>query len=342
MIGGFPKDFLWGAATSAYQIEGAWNEDAKGPSAWDDFVRTPGRITNNDTGDVACDHYHRWKEDVALMKELGLKSYRFSVNWPRVLPKGRGEINKKGLAFYENLVNELLRNKIEPAITLFHWETPLSLMDAGGWTNRDIVDAFREYSSVLFDALGDRVKMWFSFNENWVTTFPSYWQGVMPPGKKKDAEGSLRAVHNLNLAHAAASEEMKKRVKGGKMGTAQCAFNFFPADSSKESAAAAERAEGIMHGIFCEPLLKGTYPEEPLRYFRKEHNAEAGIRDGDLRFLADNTADFFGVNYYFSFIVSKGGFFGFDLGHKGIREWKTEIGWGVYPEGIYDYIKSMK
>ncbi len=338
----FPKDFIWGAGTSAYQIEGAWDEDGKGPSAWDMFVRAPGRITNNDTGDIACDHYHRWKEDVALMKEVGLQTYRLSVNWPRVLPKGRGNVNEKGLEFYDNLVNELLKNGIEPVITLYHWEMPQALMERGGWTNRDIVEAFREYAGVLFDRLGDRVKRWISFNENWVSAFPAYWQGVLPPGKKNNAQGALRAAHHINLAHAAAMELMRKKVKKGVMGTAQCAFNFYPADDSAPSVAAAARADGVMHRLFIEPLLKGSYPEEPLAYFKKEHNAEMGIEKGDLSFLKDNVVDFFGVNYYFSFKAAPGPFFGYGLDHMGIEKWRTEIGWGVYPEGLYDYLKMLK
>jgi beta-glucosidase len=338
----FPKGFLWGAATSAYQIEGAWDEDGKGPSAWDVYSKIPGNIRDNDNGDTACDHYHRWQEDVEIMKELNLQTYRLSVNWPRVLPKGRGEINKKGLEFYDRLVNELLRNKIEPAITLFHWELPQALMEQGGWTNRDIVDAFREYAGVLFDALGDRVKRWFSFNENWVSAFPAYWQGRMPPGIKGNAESALRATHNINLAHAAATELMRKKVKKGKMGTAQCAFNFYPADDSGACVDAARLADGIMHGMYVDPVLKGTYPEEPLLYFKKNHNAEPGIKPGDLSFLKDNTADFYGANYYFSFLVSPGPMFGFQLDHRGIKEWMTEIGWGVYPEGLCDYLKKIK
>jgi beta-glucosidase len=337
----FPSGFEWGAATSSHQIEGAWNEDGKGPNIWDVFARIPGKTANNDNADIACDHYHKWKEDVALMKELGLKTYRMSVNWPRVIPKGRGEVNKKGLEFYDRLINELLKNGIEPAITLFHWETPQALMPAG-WTGREMVEAFREYSAVMFDALGDRVKRWISFNENWVNTIPALYAGHFAPGTKGDIEGSLRATHHLNLAHAAAKEEMKKRVKNGRLGTAQCSFGFTPADGSRESEEATRRADGIMHGIFMDPIFKGTYPEDIISYFKKEHNAEFGIKDGDLSFLKDNPADFCGVNYYFCFLVSKGNYFGFNLDHKGIKEWQTNIGWGVYPEGIYDYMKMVK
>jgi beta-glucosidase len=337
----FPKGFLWGAATSSYQIEGAWDEDGKGPSIWDEFCRQPGRINNGDTGDIACDHYHKWKDDVALMKELGLKTYRMSVSWPRVLPRGRGEVNKKGLEFYDRLINELLKNGIEPCITLYHWETPQALMPAG-WTSRETVDAFREYSAVLFGALGDRVKRWISFNENWVNTFPALYAGHFAPGKKGDIRGSLLAVHNLNLAHAAAKEELKKMVKGGTLGTAQCAFAFTPADTAKESAAASKRAGELMHGIFMDPVFKGTYPEELAAYFKKTHDADFGIKPGDLSLLKDNPADFCGVNYYFCFLVTPGDYFGFKLDHKGINEWKTEIGWGVHPEGIYDYMKMVK
>jgi beta-glucosidase len=276
------------------------------------------------------------------MKELGLKTYRLSVNWPRVLPKGRGEVNKKGLEFYNKLIDELLKNKIEPAVTLFHWETPQALMEEGGWASREIVDAFREYSSVLFDALGDRVKRWISFNENWVSTVPCYVQGALPPGKKNDVISAMRAAHHLNLAHAAAKEEMNKGVKKGMLGTAQCAFGFEPSDPSKAAVKAARRADGLMHRIFIDPIFKGTYPEEIISYFKKEHGADFGIKPGDLSFLKDNPSDFLGVNYYFSFIVSPGDYFGFKLDHKGIKEWKTEIGWGVYPEGLYDYMKMMK
>ena len=337
----FPKDFAWGAATSSYQIEGAWNEDGKGPSIWDEFCRQPGKINNGDTADIACDHYHKWKEDVALMKELGLKTYRLSVNWPRVLPKGRGDVNKKGLEFYNKLIYELLKNGIEPCITLFHWETPQALMPSG-WTSRETVDAFREYSAVLFGALGDRVKRWISFNENWVNTFPALDTGYFAPGKRGDIKGSLLAAHNLNLAHAAAKEELQKRVKGGILGTAQCAFGFTPADSSGESGAATRQADELMHGIFMDPIFKGTYPEELSYYFKKTHNADFGIKQDDLKFLKDNPADFCGVNYYFCFLVSPGKQSGFSLDHKGIKEWKTDIGWGVYPEGIYDYMKAAK
>jgi beta-glucosidase len=338
----FPKDFAWGSATSSYQIEGAWNEDGKGLSMWDKYVREPGKITNGDTGDVACDHYHRWKEDVALMKELGLKTYRLSVSWPRILPKGCGEINKKGLDFYSKLADELLKNGIEPAITLFHWDTPYTLMEAGGWANRDIVDSFRQYAIIMFDALGDRVKRWMAFNENWVNTFPALMQGHFAPGKKGDMKGSMLATHHFNLSHAAAKEELKKRVKNGVLGTAQCAFGFTPIGESKEDAMLTRRAEQLMHGLFTEPIFRGTYPEELTAYLKKEYNCDFGIKDGDLSFLKDNPSDFCGVNYYFSFLVGRGDYYGFRLEHKGIKEWKTDIGWGVYPQGIYDYMKAFR
>ncbi len=199
----FPKDFIWGAATASYQIEGAWDEDGKGESIWDRFSHTPGKVDNGDTGDVACDHYHRWRDDVALMKELGLKAYRFSVAWPRILPDGRGEVNQTGLDFYSQLVDALLEVGIEPFITLYHWDLPQILQDEGGWPVRGIVDAFIEYTDVVSRALGDRVKKWITLNEPWVSAFVGYSMGHHAPGHTNQDE-AIAASHHLLLSHGRA------------------------------------------------------------------------------------------------------------------------------------------
>ncbi len=198
----FPIDFIWGAATSSYQIEGAWNEDGKGESVWDVASHTKGLIKNGDTGDIACDHYHRYKEDVQLMKKIGLKSYRFSISWPRIFPTGRGEINSKGVAFYDNLINELIANDIEPCVTLYHWDLPTSIQEIGGWESREVVDAYVEYAKFMFDHYGDRVKFWITFNEPLVFTVWFYTFGLYN-GIKSIKKGYI-ASQLVNVAHAKA------------------------------------------------------------------------------------------------------------------------------------------
>src|SRR3972149_4301384 len=209
----FPKDFVWGCATPAYRIEGAWDEDGKGESIWDHFCHTPDHIRNGDTGDVACDHYHRYREDVALMKELGLKGYRFSISWPRVFPQGKGTLNQKGLDFYSRLVDDLLAAGITPFPTLYHWDLPQALQDDGGWGNRDTAQHFADYCAAVVDHLGDRVKSWMIFNEPWVFTILGYMAGMHPPGLR-DAELALRTTHIANLAQGLAARAMRATGKG--------------------------------------------------------------------------------------------------------------------------------
>ena len=222
----FPKGFLWGAGTSSYQIEGAWNRDGKGLSIWDTFTHASGNIKNNETGDIACDHYYRFKDDVKLMKELGLTTYRFSVSWPRIFPKGDFELNKEGVNFYDRLVDELLKNGIEPMITLYHWDMPQDLMDRGGLLSRGFIAAFETYADYLFEYFGSRVKKWVTFNEPWVFTFCSYKKGGLPP-RMKGMQNGIDSTHITNLAHAAAVRKFReKNIKDGVIGTVQCAFHF--------------------------------------------------------------------------------------------------------------------
>ena len=213
----FPKDFVWGAATASYQIEGAWNEDEKGESIWDRFSHTPGKVQDGDTGDMACDHYHHWEYDLEMIKKLGLKAYRFSTAWPRVLPSGTGTVNEAGLDFYSRLVDGLLKLEIEPYVTLYHWDLPQILQDKGGWPARDIVDAFVEYTDIVSRALGDRVKNWITLNEPWVSAFVGYQHGVHAPGHT-DLHEALAAAHHLLLAHGQAVPVIRRNSPGSNVG----------------------------------------------------------------------------------------------------------------------------
>src|SRR5437879_3471244 len=204
----FPEGFVWGAATASYQIEGAWNEDGKGESIWDRFSHTPGKVQNGDTGDVACDHYHRYRDDVALMQRLGLKAYRFSTSWPRVIPSGRGAINRAGLDFYDRLVDGLLAANIEPFLTLYHWDLPQALQDAGGWDNRDTCGYFADYAALLVKRLGDRVRYWTTFNEPFVAAFLGNETGEHAPGFN-DMGLAMRVTHHLLVAHGLATQAIR-------------------------------------------------------------------------------------------------------------------------------------
>jgi len=208
----FPNEFVWGCASSSYQVEGAWNEDGKGPSIWDTFVHTPGHVVNGETGDVAVDHYHRYKEDVALMQTLGLDAYRFSVAWTRILPAGTGTVNQAGLDFYDRLVDELLSHKIEPYICLFHWDLPQVLQANGGWPNRETAFAFAEYARVVTERLSDRVSVWMTHNEPWVAAMAGYFSGEHAPGIK-DVPAAFKALHHLLLSHGLAAEAIRASAK---------------------------------------------------------------------------------------------------------------------------------
>ncbi len=214
----FPEGFIWGVATSSYQIEGAWNEDGKGESIWDRFCHQSNRVANGDTGDVACDHYHRWAEDLALLKALNVRAYRFSISWPRVLPEGKGKPNPKGLAFYQRLVDGLLEAGITPFVNLYHWDLPQALQETGGWPNRDTVERFVEYAVLMFETLGDRVPYWITFNEPWVISFLGYADGMMAPGFC-DYTQAYQTAHHLLLAHGKTVQAFRKRGnRGSKIG----------------------------------------------------------------------------------------------------------------------------
>ena len=254
----FPENFLWGSATSSYQIEGAWNEGGRGPSIWDAFCTVPGRVANGDSGQIACDHYHRFKEDVALMKDLGLHAYRFSIAWPRMQPNGIGKPNPDGIRFYSELIDTLLDNNITPWVTLYHWDLPLALqVEKDGWINPDIADYFRDYADLCFEHFGDRVKHWITLNEPWVVSILGYGQGVFAPGRTSNVEPYL-AAHNLLRAHAAAVDVYRSKYQakqGGEIGiTNNCDWRE-PLTQNPADQAAAERAVQFFLAWFTDPNL---------------------------------------------------------------------------------------
>jgi beta-glucosidase len=298
----FPKGFHWGAATAAYQIEGAVSADGRGPSIWDTFSHTPGRIVDGTDGDIACDHYHRYAEDVALMAELGIASYRFSLAWPRVVPGGSGPVNRAGLDFYERLVDALLAHGIEPLPTLYHWDLPQPLQDAGGWTNRATAQRFADYASVVGAALGDRVTTISTLNEPWCAAFLGYGSGVHAPGRTSNAE-ALAAAHHLNLAHGLGAAALRAATPA--TGQVAVTLNLALVRAASERSAdvaAAQHVDGLANRIFLEPLLAGRYPHDVLDDLR--HVTDwAFLRQGDAE-LINVPIDRLGVNYYSPTLVA--------------------------------------
>ncbi len=332
----FPKDFIWGCATSAYQIEGAWKEDGKGPSIWDTFTHSPGRIADGSTGDTAVDHYHRYKEDVALIADLGLQAYRFSIAWTRILPEGRGRINPSGLDFYDRLVDELLRKKIEPYACLFHYDLPQALQDRGGWPKRETAYAFADYAEVVCRRLGDRVRVWFTHNEPWVTAFAGYGNGEHAPGIKNPMQ-AFKAMHHLLLSHALAAEALRaaspRKIKIG------LALNFsptYPASGTKKDLAAARQADAFINRATLDPLFKATSPMQEFTFSRIMTSRL--IKPGDLEKIR-NSIDLLGVNYYSRAVIKhspKAPVLPAVQVQPAGKEYSGM--WEIYPEGIYDLL----
>lgn len=301
----FPPDFTWGVATSSYQIEGAATADGRGPSIWDTFCRTPGKVLRGDTGDVACDHYHRWPEDIALMRELGVSAYRLSVAWPRVLPQGTGAANPAGLDFYERLVDGLLEACITPWLTLYHWDLPQPLQDQGGWPSRQTVDAFVAYADVLTRRLGDRVKHWITINEPWVIAYLGHLTGEHAPGLT-DGEAMLRAAHHVLLAHGRAVPVIGDNSPDARVGIT---LNLVPAEAASPSRAdreATRHFDGMFNRWYLDPLHGRGYPRDIVRDWHMRGFLPTGrmpfVHRGDLEEIAVPT-DFLGVNFYNRAIV---------------------------------------
>ena len=295
----FPPDFVWGAATASYQIEGATNEDGRSESVWDRFAATPGKVRNGDSGAVACDFYHRYRDDIALMGELGLDAFRFSVAWPRVIPDGRGAVNDAGLDFYDRLVDELLGNGIVPYVTLFHWDTPQVLEDAGGWPVRDTVDAFTEYVEAVAGRLGDRVAHWITHNEPWVVSWVGHGWGHHAPGRMSDAD-ALATAHHLLLSHGRAVEVLRRESPNSQVGITLNLDNPYAATDSDADTAAARWVDGLHNRWFLDPIFKGATPRT---WSRRGREIMPEVRDGDLAEIAA-PIDFLGVNNYTSPLVA--------------------------------------
>jgi 6-phospho-beta-glucosidase len=293
----FPQNFLWGSASAAYQIEGAWNEDGKGPSVWDTFTKIPGKTFQGTNGDVAVDHYHRYKEDVALMNEMGLKAYRFSIAWSRIYPEGRGKINEEGLRFYDNLINELIKYDIEPIITVYHWDLPQALVDLyGGWESREIIDDFNNYCITLFKHYGDRVKYWVTLNEQNIFIQMGYDLGTHPPSVQ-DPKRMYEANHIANLANAKAIQSFRKFVPNGKIGPSFAYTPSYPFSSHPEDILAFEAAEEMTSHWWLDIYCWGHYPQTVWNYLEKE-GLTPTIEDGDFELLKFGRPDFLGMNYY--------------------------------------------
>ena len=328
----FPRGFLWGAATAAYQIEGSPLADGAGPSVWHRFSHTPGRTVNGDTGDIACDHYNRYRDDVALMRELGLQAYRFSISWSRILPEGTGRVNEGGLDFYRRLVDELLAAGIQPLATLYHWDLPAALDDRGGWLNRDVSSWFADYAQVVFKALDDRVQMWSTLNEPWVVSDGGYLHGALAPGHRNKFEAPI-ASHNLLRAHAAAVQAYRT-VGKNRIGIVVNLEPKYAFSGTDEDSAATRRADAYMNRQYLDPLFFGEYPPEMQDMFGE---AWPEFPADDFTHLRQQL-DFIGINYYTRNVTR------FDrdawllqaapVPQK--RATYTETGWEVFAQGLTD------
>ena len=339
----FPDGFTWGAATAAYQIEGAVHEDGRGESIWDRFSHTPGKTANGDTGDIACDHYHRWRQDLDNMKALGLNAYRFSISWPRVFPAGRGALNRKGLDFYGTLVDGLLEKGIKPAVTLYHWDLPQALQDRGGWTNRDTALYFADYAAAMYAHLGDRVGTWITLNEPQVSAFIGYAYGRHAPGFT-DYRMGVQASHELMMAHALAVAAYRELFPGkGSIGITLNLHSMYPLTDSAEDEAAARLADGVMNRWLLDPVFKGSYPQDVLDLYRAKGVAHR-MEEDDLPCLSRNPPDFLGVNYYSPTRIQRVDPHHPILGYEPVTPpdcSKTEMNWEVYPEGLYDLLTRL-
>lgn len=337
----FPENFIWGAATAAYQIEGAVKQDGRGPSIWDKFSHTPGKVVDNHTGDTACDHYNRFKDDIKIMKEIGLKSYRFSISWSRIFPEGKGKINQKGLDFYKELVEELIKNDIQPMVTLYHFDFPQVLQDSiGGWASRETIDYYVDYAVCMFNALGDRVKMWITHNEPAPVSFLGNATGQHAPGNR-DYSLAIKVSHHLNLAHAKAVQAFRKTNTKGKIGIALNLFPLYEASSSQEDIEALKIADGHMNRWFLDPVLKGSYPEDIMKLYKDKFDAPT-INNDDMELIRSSSIDFLGINHYTRAVIRKDDNepFGYGVIEPKDSDY-TEMVWEIYPKGIYDLLMRV-
>jgi beta-glucosidase len=332
----FPEGFVWGAATSAYQIEGAVAEDGRGPSIWDRFSAMPGNVRDGDTGAVACDFYHRYPGDVELMREAGLDAFRFSIAWPRVVPEGRGAVNEAGLDFYDRLVDELLEAGIRPFPTLYHWDLPQALEDAGGWPERSTAEAFAEYAAVVAARLGDRIGDWTTHNEPYCSSWLGYGLGLHAPGRR-DLAAAVAATHHVLLSHGYAAAILRQLCPQAEVGIVLDSWPVHPASDDPADLDAARRADGLRNRLFFDPVLTGAYPADVLASLP---GLEAHVADGDLA-LISAPVDFVGVNNYSRRVVRANPDGGEPLEVLTPEAQRTGIGWEVYPEGLYEVLVRL-
>lgn len=360
----FSNRFLFGAATAAYQIEGAIDEDGKGPSNWDEFVKIPGKTYEGTTGEVAIDHYHRYKEDIQLMAEMGLESYRFSISWTRIFPQGTGEVNQKGIDFYNSVIDECLKYGIVPFVTLYHWDLPLTIEQQGGWTNKATIDAFVNYAKVCFEAFGDRVKHFITFNETIIFCGHGYLVGAHPPGIKNQPQKYFQATHNVFTAHAKSVLLYKSLKQYGDIGISHVFSPAFAVNDSEENQWAAQHANQLGINWFYDPVLKGDYSDYLLTYL-KEHGWTPDILDDEKVALkaAASQNDFIGLNYYQPVRVEKitesfnrvepsresatgaPGNPSFDGEYRSVRmsdKRYTKWGWEISPQAFIEGLRLLK
>ena len=359
-MSGFPQDFLWGAASAAYQVEGGHDADGKGPSIWDVFSHLPGTTWQGTNGDIAVDHYHRFREDVALMAEMGMQSYRFSIAWPRLLPSGRGAVNEAGVQFYSDLIDALLEHNIEPMITLYHWDLPQALQDEGGWEARSTAEAFLEYAKLCYDRFGSRVKLWATFNETVVFIGHGYITGSHPPAVQDPAR-AIQACHHVFVAHALAVKAFRKSGINGQIGFVNVLQPHTALTDNPEDVAAKDLADAIYTHWLYDPVLKGEYPAQLVA----QTQALWGVpryAPGDEALLKENICDFIGLNYYKRETVAanpdatslkanhsgernSGHQFGFKGLYKFVRNPQgvyTDWDWEIWPQGLTDGIMQVK
>ncbi|MFZ1879628.1 MAG: GH1 family beta-glucosidase [Gaiellaceae bacterium] len=330
------QPFLWGAATAAYQIEGAATADGRGESIWDRFAATPGKVRGGESGAVACDFYHRYPEDISLMQELGLDALRFSIAWPRVLPDGRGRVNEAGLDFYDRLVDALLEAGIRPFVTLYHWDLPQVLEEAGGWPVRATADAFVDYVDVVAARLGDRVMDWTTHNEPFCASWLGYGHGVHAPGRSS-ASDALAAAHHVLLSHGWAVERLRAHCPRAEVGIVLDSWPAHPATDSEADRKAARLADGARNRWFFDPVLRGEYPVDMLEHFG--HLAPM-VKDGDLAAIAA-PLDFVGVNNYSRTLVRANAAGGPPVEMRAPTAQLTDMGWEVYPNGIAEVLERL-
>ena len=346
--GAFPPDFLWGAGTSAYQIEGATHEDGRGLSVWDRFVAIPGTTYQGETGEIAADHYHRMEEDVAIMAELNLSAYRFSLSWPRIVPQGTGAVNERGLDFYDRLVDALLAHGISPVATLYHWDLPVTLQDQGGWLNRDTAYAFADYAEIVARRLGDRVDWWLTQNEPWCSAYLGYADGIHAPGIR-DKNLAVVVGHHVLLAHGLSVPRLRKHISPqAQVGIAIDFYPVYAADDRPETLLAIKRADTFRNRWFLDPIFRGHYPEDLFTDLKVE---PPPILEDDFSIISV-PIDFLGVNYYSRMIVrdrengkTTPGQTGHDESYEAVERIPgasyTEMGWEVFPEGLANILTRI-